>query len=105
MLTLVKMTRGCIVSLNLQCLNTYRAQLIDHPALLLAYGASTTTTLIPTLTYLLNPSIVSPPLSSSELLTLLSSYIPFLLIPLTVTIDMGWRLMGIISQAQERKRI
>lgn len=77
----------------------------DYLALLLAYGASTTTTLIPTLTYLLNPTIVSPPLTSSELLTLLSSYIPFLLIPLTVTIDMGWRLMTIIGQAQDKKRI
>lgn len=79
--------------------------MIDTLALLLAYGASTTTTLLPTLQYLLNPSIVSPPLSTSELGALLSSYIPFLLIPLTITLDMGWRLIKIIGRDQAKKRI
>lgn len=74
-------------------------------ALLLSYGASTTTTLLPTLQYLLNPTIVSPPLTTSELAALLSSYIPFLLIPLTITIDMGWRLHTIVGQAQAKKRV
>jgi len=75
----------------------------DHLALLLAYGASTATTLLPTLTYLLNPTIASPPLTPSELTTLLSSYIPFLLIPVTVALDMSWRIYKIIDRAQVKK--
>jgi hypothetical protein len=77
----------------------------DWKALLLAYGASTTTTLLPTLQYLLNPSIVSPPLTTSELAALLSSYTPFLLIPLTITLDMGFRLYAIIGRDQAKKRV
>ncbi|WWC64141.1 uncharacterized protein I303_106749 [Kwoniella dejecticola CBS 10117] len=72
--------------------------------LLLAYGASTTTTLIPCLgaIFTANPK---PPLTTREIVTLLSEYIPFLLIPLGMAVDMGVKLTKIVSAAQDRKRV
>lgn len=73
-------------------------------ALLLAYGASTATTLVPTLQALFTIP-PSPPLSNLELVNLLASYIPFLLFPLGIAVDMGWRIGKILARDQERKVI
>ncbi|WVQ93314.1 hypothetical protein IAU59_000382 [Kwoniella sp. CBS 9459] len=72
--------------------------------LILAYGASTATTLIPCLGALLTAT-PKPPFTSQEYLTLLSEYIPFLLFPLGMAIDMGIKLVKIVNVAQERKSI
>lgn len=69
-------------------------------ALLLAYGASTATTLVPVLNAVLTDPHSKPPLNGMELAMLLSSYIPFLVIPLGIAIDMGVRLCSIIGDAQ-----
>jgi hypothetical protein len=73
-------------------------------ALLLAYGASTTTTLIPVLQHLFTVD-ASPPFTSAEFLNLLAAYLPYLFVPLTMTVDMGWRLTKIVSEANVRKRV
>nr|XP_031862314.1 uncharacterized protein CI109_002279 [Kwoniella shandongensis]KAA5529386.1 hypothetical protein CI109_002279 [Kwoniella shandongensis] len=72
--------------------------------LLLAYGASTATTLIPCLGALFtaNPK---PAFTTTEWVTLLSEYIPFLLIPLGIAVDMGVKLVKIVDQAQVRRSI
>ncbi|OCF54450.1 hypothetical protein L486_07998 [Kwoniella mangroviensis CBS 10435] len=72
--------------------------------LLLAYGASTATTLIPCLGAIFTAS-PTPPFTKREITTLLSEYIPFLLIPLGMAIDMGVKLVKIVGIAQERKRV
>ncbi|KAK4687981.1 sigma intracellular receptor 2, partial [Tremellales sp. Uapishka_1] len=69
---------------------------------LLAYGASTATTLVPTLSALL-ADYVSPPLTPSELGLLLSSYLPFLFIPLGIALDMGIRLAKMAGANQKSK--
>ncbi|ORX39019.1 transmembrane protein 6/97 [Kockovaella imperatae] len=72
--------------------------------LLLAYGASTATTLLPTLQALFTvPS--TPPLSTLELANLLGCYVPYLLIPLGIAMDMSIRLHRIIAHSQARKAI
>ncbi|WWC91335.1 uncharacterized protein L201_006278 [Kwoniella dendrophila CBS 6074] len=72
--------------------------------LLLAYGASTATTLIPCLGAIFT-SEPSPPFTTREIVTLLSEYIPFLLIPLGMAIDMGLKLVKIVNVSQDRKTI
>jgi hypothetical protein len=69
-------------------------------ALLLAYGASTATTLLPVLNAVLTDPYSKPPLSTTELGMLLSSYVPFLVIPLAMAVDMGARLCNIVSRVQ-----
>ena len=71
-------------------------------ALLVAYGASTATSVVPTLFAIVHTKVV-PPLSTGEIAILLSSYIPFLLIPSAIMVDMGIRLLKIINGAQVRK--
>ncbi|WVR09147.1 hypothetical protein IAU60_006209 [Kwoniella sp. DSM 27419] len=72
--------------------------------LLLAYGASTATTLLPCLGAIFT-SQPKPPFTTTEIATLLSEYIPFLLIPLGMAIDMAVKLTKIVAAAQERKAV
>ncbi|WRT68949.1 uncharacterized protein IL334_005931 [Kwoniella shivajii] len=72
--------------------------------ILLAYGASTATTLLPCLGAILTAT-PKPPFTNIELITLLSEYIPFLLIPLGMAIDMAIKLVKIVNVAQERKTV
>jgi len=72
------------------------------PALLLAYGISTATTLIPTLSALYHDNSV-PALTASENVSLFGSYVPFLLIPLGIAVDMSARLITIIGKEGKLK--
>ncbi|EIW67144.1 hypothetical protein M231_07109 [Tremella mesenterica] len=72
--------------------------------ILLAYGASTSTTLIPALSAILTYP-VQPPLTKGEIGTLLASYLPILILPTILVIDMSIRILGIIKVAEERKRV
>ncbi|KAF7294369.1 putative membrane protein [Mycena chlorophos] len=62
--------------------------------LILVYAASTATTVWACLA-----TVVATPLASNELAMLLASYVPFFLIPLVMTIDMAFRVQGIVSDA------
>ncbi|KAH8103834.1 transmembrane protein 6/97 [Cristinia sonorae] len=72
--------------------------------LLLVYAASTTTTVIPCLAVLLNTPLASADtaakgiiaVTASQRLLLLSSYVPFLLIPLLMTVDMAFRTLSLL---------
>ncbi|KAG2354951.1 transmembrane protein 6/97 [Suillus spraguei] len=73
--------------------------------LLLVYGASTTTTTLPCLSVLLTTPTTSAQtitdqvisVTSSQRLLLLSSYIPFFVIPLVMTVDMASRLSKLVT--------
>ncbi|KAI0628047.1 transmembrane protein 6/97 [Trametes polyzona] len=86
--------------------------------LLLIYAASTTTTTLPCLSVILSTPISPTPLNTSafaaeasktlslsltaeQRLLLLSSYIPFFLVPLVMTIDMGLRVQGLLSSSRD----
>lgn len=71
--------------------------------LLVAYGAATATTLLPVLNAVLTDNTV-PALTSMEIGMLLSSYVPFLLLPLGMSVDFGLRLVKIVGD-KERKNI
>ncbi|WVQ75387.1 hypothetical protein IAR50_005007 [Cryptococcus sp. DSM 104548] len=76
--------------------------------LLIAYGASTATTLLPCLQAILYPSptsIIQPPHTTAEIVSLLSEYVPFLVIPLAMAVDMGWRVVSMLGQVDARKRV
>jgi hypothetical protein len=79
-------------------------QLTRLTALILAYGASTATTVVPTIAAILKYP-VSPSLSTGEIANLLSSYVPFFLIPFGMALDMGIRVTKIISQNQLKKSL
>ncbi|GMK59325.1 hypothetical protein CspeluHIS016_0703400 [Cutaneotrichosporon spelunceum] len=70
--------------------------------LLMAYGASTTTTLLPVLQRLVFDTETSPPLTTFELTGLLSCYIPFLIIPLMMTIDLGFRITNHLGRGARK---
>jgi hypothetical protein len=72
--------------------------------LLVAYGASTATTLLPVLQALFIGPDPQPPLTSTELGMLLGAYVPFLFIPLTMAVDFSFRIARIIGQADAAKR-
>ncbi|KAI0076612.1 hypothetical protein K474DRAFT_1691295 [Panus rudis PR-1116 ss-1] len=85
--------------------------------LLLIYAASTTTTLLPCLAILLATPTTSPEtvaakiisVTAEQRLLLLSSYVPFLIIPLTMLVDMSsrvFRLMqaGLAAQAKAKSK-
>jgi len=75
-------------------------------AILLAYGASTATTVIPVLHALFySPVPAKTVLSTMEIVNLLGTYVPFFLIPLFMAVDMSMRLMKIVNVAQTRKDI
>ncbi|KAG1728110.1 transmembrane protein 6/97 [Suillus lakei] len=73
--------------------------------LLLIYAASTTTTILPCLSVLLTTPITSPQTIAEKVVSvttfqrflLLSSYIPFFVIPLIMTVDMASRLSKLIT--------
>lgn len=71
----------------------------------MAYGASTATTLLPVLNAVLTDTETKPALNASELGMLLSSYVPFLVVPLAIAVDMAWRLTKIAGAEQARKRV
>ncbi|THH20438.1 hypothetical protein EUX98_g8585 [Antrodiella citrinella] len=79
--------------------------------LLLIYAASTSTTVLPCLAVLLSTPVTSSPVANTVSITpeqrilLLSSYVPFLLIPLLMTVDMAFRTLSLLRAgvaAQER---
>lgn len=84
-----------------------------HPtALLLAYSASVSTTVLPCLQHIISPptprltaapSGAPPQGRNFQLLFGLSTYIPFLLLPLAMGVDMLIRLTGIVGELQERQ--
>jgi hypothetical protein len=93
------------VSLRCTLSDEFSGSLADTlAALILAYGASTATTLVPTLNALLTDTS-TPPLSTMELANLLGSYIPFLLFPLGMALDMGVKLIKLVQVAEGRKRV
>ncbi|BEJ14773.1 hypothetical protein CspHIS471_0405400 [Cutaneotrichosporon sp. HIS471] len=65
--------------------------------LLVAYGASTATTLLPVLQRLLFDTKTSPPLTAVELAGLLGCYVPFLAIPLLMAVDLGFRIAKLLG--------
>ena len=70
---------------------------------ILVYAASTTTTLLPCLAILVNTpmggsSIAGKQINFAQLMNLYGSYVPFLLIPLVMTIDMAWRCHKLITK-------
>ncbi|CDO74847.1 hypothetical protein BN946_scf184280.g7 [Trametes cinnabarina] len=86
--------------------------------LLLVYAASTTTTTLPCLAVILHTPVSPPPLATSSIaveaaktlnisvtaeqrLLLLSSYIPFFLVPLVMTIDMAYRVQKLVYAARD----
>ncbi|KAH7927353.1 hypothetical protein BV22DRAFT_1061233 [Leucogyrophana mollusca] len=80
--------------------------------LLLIYAASTATTTLPCLSVLLTTPVSSSPIGVHSItpfqrLLLLSSYVPFFLIPLVMTVDMAFRVLGLVKAgekiAKERK--
>ncbi|KAI0333900.1 hypothetical protein GY45DRAFT_1271173 [Cubamyces sp. BRFM 1775] len=80
--------------------------------LLLIYAASTTTTTLPCLAVILSTPISPTPLSAigisltaEQSLLLLSSYIPFFLVPLVMTIDMAIRVQTLVSAGQEKQKV
>ncbi|KAH9893332.1 transmembrane protein 6/97 [Cubamyces lactineus] len=80
--------------------------------LLLIYAASTTTTTLPCLAVILSTPISPTPLSASGIsltaeqsLLLLSSYIPFFLVPLVMTIDMAIRVQTLTFAGQEKQKV
>jgi hypothetical protein len=65
--------------------------------LLLAYGASTATTLLPVLQSLLFDTKTSPPLTAVELGSLLACYVPYFVIPLMMAVDIGSRITKVLG--------
>lgn len=85
-----------------------RALWKDSPSvylLLLVYGASTATTTLPCLTTVLAvptaadvaSSLTTAAVTPSQRLMLLASYVPFLLVPLIMALDMAWRLSKMLD--------
>ena len=67
---------------------------------MLLYGAHTATTTLPVIWYLVHYP-VKPAFTTSELGTMLASYLPFLVIPSIMVLDMGARIVGIIGENQK----
>jgi hypothetical protein len=89
-----------LLALASKCLNRSADDKRIYP-LLLAYGASTaTTTLACVATFLYGTP--APLLTASQRIFLLSSYVPFLLIPLAMAVDSAFRLVSIAGEAQRR---
>ncbi|KAI0352093.1 hypothetical protein OH77DRAFT_814945 [Trametes cingulata] len=89
--------------------------------LLLIYAASTTTTTLPCLAVILSTPVSPTPLTASSVaseaakalglslsaeqrLLLLSSYIPFFLVPLVMTIDMAFRVQSLVSAGGQAQK-
>ncbi|THU86226.1 hypothetical protein K435DRAFT_684042 [Dendrothele bispora CBS 962.96] len=65
--------------------------------LLLAYSASTATTTLPCVFFILKSAYQ---ISSAQQAMLLSSYIPFFLVPFGMALDMACRLYSIVTSAE-----
>lgn len=74
-------------------------------ALMLFYGASTATTVVPCLYYLFTDTASVPPLTTPQVVNLAATYVPFLLLPLTMAVDMGFKIIKMIDIAEGRKRV
>ncbi|KAM5544283.1 hypothetical protein V8D89_001943 [Ganoderma adspersum] len=78
--------------------------------LLLIYAASTTTTTLPCLAVILSTPVSPTPLSAGlsvtteQRLLLLSSYIPFFLVPLVMTFDMAFRVQKLIGSSVDAQK-
>lgn len=94
---IIQTSKACIVSITAE-----QAAYTDVAALLLVYAASTATTLLPCLANLLS-DVHEPALTSTQLLMLLSSYLPFLLVPVAMAVDMAVRLGRAIQVAERVK--
>ncbi|CUA72511.1 hypothetical protein RSOLAG22IIIB_04908 [Rhizoctonia solani] len=83
------------------------------PVLLTLYGSHVTTTVVPVLTTTLatpisaNMTNTTPfiSLNASQLTILMASYIPFLAVPLAMTIDGTRRMIQVVGRAQELEKI
>jgi len=74
---------------------------------ILLYGASTATTLLPSLAIVLTAplgeiGIRGVQLSHMQRAKLLGSYVPFLIIPLTMAVDMAYRISKMIEQQSNK---
>jgi len=72
---------------------------------ILAYGASTATTLLPSLAAVLSApvgetSIRGVQITEGQRMNLLFSYVPFLLIPLGMAVDMCFRIAKIVGESE-----
>jgi len=76
---------------------------VTSPALLLIYAASTSTTLLPCILHILNPPAPLPASTTYQLVFGLGSYIPFLIFPAGMMVDMGWRLMKMVDKVESRE--
>lgn len=71
--------------------------------LLVAYGASTATTLLPVLQGLLFDTKTNPPLTTVEFAGLMSCYLPYLGIPLMMAVDLGFRIAKLLGGGTRKK--
>jgi len=77
--------------------------------LLLIYAASATTTTLPCLTVILATPITSVETAAAKLVSvtpiqrtmLLTSYVPFFVVPLFMTVDMGFRVLRLLKAGAE----
>ncbi|KAJ4496415.1 transmembrane protein 6/97 [Lentinula edodes] len=69
--------------------------------LILAYGASTATTTLPCIFYILKEH---SRMTAVQQIILLSSYIPFFIIPLMMAVDMGFRVYKIIRSTEVKQK-
>lgn len=80
--------------------------------LLLAYGASAATTLLPCIIIILKTPTTSlegpkttafgtASVTESERQLLLWSYMPIQIVTVMLAVDMGWRIVGIVRKADE----
>jgi len=79
--------------------------------LLLVYAASTTTTTLPCLSVILAtplaPVVAAGAITPAQQLLLLSSYLPFFLLPLVMTVDMAIRVSALVKagvRAEDQKK-
>lgn len=80
---------------------------------MLIYAASTTTTTLPCLAVVLATPPTSPETLAANVISitfkqrilLLSSYIPFFLIPLVMTVDMAFRVLQFIQKSIDAERV
>ena len=83
--------------------------------MLLTYAASAVTTTLPSLTTILATAVTavastdpaSVSVTPEQRTMLLTSYVPFLVVPLLMTIDMGFRVLGLVmvgSAAAEKAK-
>ncbi|CAE6479850.1 unnamed protein product [Rhizoctonia solani] len=84
------------------------------PIILIFYGSHVTTTVVPVLTTTLATPIATigvpegmpfASVSTLQLAVLLASYIPFLAVPLAMTIDGTRRMAQIVSHAQRLEKL